>query len=192
MKSEVQPFTLEEKFLEWLAAFGAAFVLFVSRVQVLYPVARAIWRGLVFFLTWPVVISRKIDRLAHVVDVAAANTARSRFSDDLLPVAVYECRVSDGMCVGANKALCDLFGLSREQMMGHGWIAGIAHDERARCYEEYEKARRLELPYGWCYTVVNQETRERIPCESLMTVLKDDSGRPVLYKGTVIPKPRTP
>ena len=64
---------------------------------------------------------------------------------DISPSPMYECS-PEGNCVFANDKLCDLFGLSNEEMMGSGWLDGIEPIERERVYSTWKKSVEFRIP----------------------------------------------
>lgn len=119
----------------------------------------------------------------HLVDRAAINQARLYAILDLMPTAIYECDL-EGNCIHANKALCDLFGLNLEQMMGSGWLAGIHPDDREKTYDRWLNAVLKKIPYEAGYRVRNAKTKIVVNAESIAFPLHENEEA-VSYFGKV-------
>ena len=92
----------------------------------------------------------------------AHNECRTEVILDLSPHPIYECSPDDGGgCIFANEHLCDLFGLSEEDMLGNGWIEGIEPEERERVYTIWTSAVEKKIPYECSYTIRNVKTGKR-------------------------------
>ena len=103
-----------------------------------------------------------------------------------LNIAYYECE-ADGSCSFANQQLCDLFGLSEQQILGNGWYKAIADDERSRVKDNWDNARLQRLPYDQNYDVINQRTKERYLCRATgYTCYNNNKHEPIYYFGTVV------
>lgn len=99
-------------------------------------------------------------------------------------VPSYKCD-ADGMCISANNALCDLYGMSREEMLGTGWTAAIKDsDQRANAWRHWQESRRDGLPYVDSYTIINQKTGEVNHAETWAKVARNPkTGKPEGYIG---------
>lgn len=100
----------------------------------------------------------------HYIDTLDArvthNECRTEVILDLSPHPVYECNPT-GECIFANGLLCDLFGLSAEDMMGSGWLEGILPEERERVFETWQSSVNNKIPYECSYTIRNRKTGVR-------------------------------
>lgn len=72
-----------------------------------------------------------------------------------LEFGLYICDTS-GRCIEANPYLCDLFGMGREDMLGFGWLKGVAPEHRQRVHTEWMWAVNTDVPYRSVYKVENQ------------------------------------
>jgi PAS domain S-box-containing protein len=128
--------------------------------------------------------------LEHVIANAcaaadAANTrARMAFEDSA--IGFFECDMR-GDCVWVNTALAKLFGMSRESMMGRGWLAALHSDDMHKTHEEWEETIKAWRPYKTRYRVVNG--REPVTVEASATVLKTSANTPICIWGRVVPLP---
>lgn len=123
---------------------------------------------------------RKIHELALVAEL------RTRHMVSKSNIPIYECEPTNGMCINANQALCELFGMQEKDMLGNGWLAAIAgNNERQQCWSAFQTAIESNIPYTWEYPITNQKTHEKFTCRTEMSVLRDQHGYPVLYQGNV-------
>lgn len=125
------------------------------------------------------------DVLGQIRDIGMLNALRTRQMIMTHSVAIYECEPAHGQCTTANRALCELFGLSEKEMEGNGWTKSIVAKDRQACWDGYQKALASDIPYDWCYEVENQRTHERFRCRTEMVVLRDLHGKALAYQGIV-------
>lgn len=119
-------------------------------------------------------------------ELAVISNMRTKHIIMINPIPMYECD-KEGHCILANTALCELFGLSEQEILGNGWLSAIAPEDRQACWENYQNSIKSDIPYEWVYTVVNYKTHQRTRCKTEMTVLRDVKGKPVLFQGYVEP-----
>ena len=124
------------------------------------------------------------DLLAETHRLAFIAEQRSQLAFADVSTAMYECAV-DGNCTWVNAALCSIFGMDASAMYGRGWLTAIRSDQQTDCWEHYQKAITLDVPYSYSYVVVNQKTGDALPCYTTMTVLRDRKGHPLVYRGSV-------
>lgn len=74
---------------------------------------------------------------------------------DLSTRPVFQCAVT-GECVFANEQICELFGMSKADMMGFGWLLGVSEADRDRTNEVWLKAVKNQRPYEATYHVSNR------------------------------------
>lgn len=109
---------------------------------------------------------------------------RSRVVREILPTGMYECTPA-GECVWVNEALCDLFGMHPEAMLGHGWLSAVLESDRDAAWQAWKRAIENITPYSDTYTVVNQRTGTRTRCWTKASRYIDAEGHTVMYYGTV-------
>ena len=64
-----------------------------------------------------------------------------------------------GHCIAVNDAFCELFGLTREQMLDYGWSAAIPDTaDRARIISTWQESLETRIPYLETYKVRNAKT----------------------------------
>lgn len=123
------------------------------------------------------------DAINQIRDMANIADVRSHLTREACPYAMYECS-PDGKCVWVNEALCNLFGMEEERMMGYGWLEAIEDSERIDSMKAWQQAIENNIPYSSSYTVVNQRTGERYRCRTRANGYKHE-GKTLLYAGTV-------
>jgi PAS domain-containing protein len=98
-------------------------------------------------------IEKLVEEICHRLD--------SRFEIDKFPL--FECD-SDGLCVNANSALCDLFGVSKDRIFGLGWTTFIHQRDVDVAIKNWNRAvhnKHTELVDS--YRIINYKTNETIP-----------------------------
>ena len=68
-----------------------------------------------------------------------------------------------GYCILANNALCQLYGVSQEQMLGLGWLNYIMEEDKERIKEEWMNVIETGTEISSYYTIINQVTDEEVP-----------------------------
>lgn len=126
------------------------------------------------------------DLAKNSYELALSSNMRTKHIIMINPTPMYECD-KEGKFILANTALCELFGLSEQEILNNGWLAAISPEDRHTCWENYQHSIKSDIPFEWVYTVVNYKTHERIRCKTEMTVLRDAKGKPVIYQGYVEP-----
>jgi PAS domain S-box-containing protein len=111
---------------------------------------------------------------------------RQRFSFEHSDVPTYSCD-ENGEWIMANRALCELFGLPEEKMLGRGWTGAVHETDRRRVWEEWLSMRTALLPYSQTFRIVNQRTLAETVVRSMAVTHLDAMGAPVSYDGTVKP-----
>jgi PAS domain S-box-containing protein len=125
------------------------------------------------------------DRITRIDNTIKKEELRNKLlSDSLLTIGSYECDAGGG-CVWANKALCEMFGLSLAEMMGSGWLSAICEDDRMDSWLKWLKAIELNIPYESVYTVCNIKTGEHFSCQSQAVAHRDAKGIVLGFYGTV-------
>ena len=81
-------------------------------------------------------------------------------------VCWWECDAK-GLTVAVSQPLCDLFGLTREQMLldGTGWLGSI-EGQNSSAWSTWVGAVNSKLPYRDIYRIINRRTRNRYLVES--------------------------
>jgi PAS domain-containing protein len=85
----------------------------------------------------------------------AANAAKM----SAINLAYYECD-SEGKCIVASPALCRIFGLSQDQMLGTGWTSVI--EDKHSAWSQWQKSVQDDLDYDANYTIKNPLTGKKV------------------------------
>lgn len=102
-----------------------------------------------------------------------------------LDVASWECDPS-GYCVEASPALCEIFGLTREEMLGRGWLEAIERsNEREAAWNEWARSVSSHIPYRHDYNITNQRTGKTAHYTTTSRTILDADGEVVRYVGFV-------
>lgn len=108
-----------------------------------------------------------------------------RFSLGLQPTAVFETNEA-GRCTNASPALCEMFGMTHEEMLGLGWLAALASaEERDRAWLNWRSAVESGVPYKDRYLVHNVKTGERFYACARAVASKTDDGAVSHFFGSV-------
>ena len=126
-----------------------------------------------------------LNQLAHRVEIQCARIVAMR---EASTIATFECDLS-GKSTFHNRALCELFGLSNEEMCHNGWLEAVDPAHRERVYDEWYSAVEKHLPYEAEYTIVNVRNGKHINATAYARPMKSSNGQIIGYFGTVIPKP---
>jgi len=117
--------------------------------------------------------------------LATISEERSKYLLESHAVPTYECDPVTGNCTWVNESLSVLFGLSQKTMLGRGWLAALDPLESQECWEHFQKAIKIDIPYTWTYTVINQVTGEKIVCKTTATTIRNQNHHPILLRGIV-------
>ena len=98
------------------------------------------------------------DKVNMIMQNMAINDTRWKYLDDS-SIPQWECD-AEGKCVRANISMCELFGLSQDQMDGWGWFESVSSIDRNRVHEQWTYACKYAVPYQAKYGVQNQITGE--------------------------------
>jgi len=126
------------------------------------------------------------DRITRIDNSLKKEELRNKLlADSLLTIGAYECN-ADGDCVWANKALCDMFGMSFTDMTGNGWLSAICEPDRKRVWKDWLENIQLDIPYDSVYAVCNVESGEKYSCRAHAVAHRDIKGNILGYYGTVV------
>lgn len=127
------------------------------------------------------------DQINRIDDATRLAELRSKLiaSNLLTSTGVYECNVH-GDCTWANNAFCDMLGLSQEEVLGSGWLAGIKAADRIKVWEVWQQSIAQDIPYECLYTIVNHRTREEISVRANAITHKSISGKNLGFYGTLV------
>lgn len=89
-----------------------------------------------------------------------------------------------GYCILANNALCQLYGVSQEQLLGLGWLNYISEEDKERIKEEWLNVIETGTEIASYYTIINQVTDEEVPVK-YRTIINKHNGRIISAIGNV-------
>jgi PAS domain S-box-containing protein len=125
------------------------------------------------------------DQLNRIDDSIRLGELRSKMiSNSLVTTGTYECN-ADGEVTWVNNAMADLFGMSKDEMLGRGWLTGVKAGERHRVWDEWMETVDQDIPYEAEYTVVNQKTRNETPIRTVAVAHKNLDSQILGYYGTM-------
>ena len=95
----------------------------------------------------------------------------------LAPVGIFKTDTL-GKCEYVNQRWCDISGMTAEQALGDGWIEAVFIDDRARVFQEWDRATQTQTPFnsqyrfhyknGPVHWVIGRATAEYDPNHALL------------------------
>ena len=79
-----------------------------------------------------------------------------------------------GNCIFVNKAITKLFRLSKEEMLGQGWLKRIKNKPQA--FRNHEEALKNNIPYTDTYELVDDNGEVYATCNSTSVIYRDLKG----------------
>jgi PAS domain S-box-containing protein len=144
-------------------------------------------------------LSETLDGIKCVIDNLAkemANTAESlHITNSNVQILLDNDPVArwwtdpDGKCRDVNRALCKLFGMTRDEMLGdggHGWMRAIHEDHRAEVLRKFKHAIAEGIPYQ-CTYAINARTGGLQTVVAEGDIIKTMAGKVLTVAGTVRP-----
>ncbi len=131
------------------------------------------------------------DILASLHELIELSDMRLMMYQQASPVGIYECDAT-GKCTSANPALCELFGMTEQEMLGNGWLEAVGRNqvEKKLVFENWQASVRDNIPYREDYWIVPR-TGEAILCTMYAQALRSRStGKVLRFHGVVNPKPQ--
>ncbi len=106
---------------------------------------------------------------------------------DFIALSVIPTFVSDskGACIAVNQALMELFGASREQMLGFGWINFLIDTEKNQKRVNWENAVKYDDFIKDRYHIINGKTQKIIYCEYAANFTRGKMNEVISIMGTV-------
>ena len=89
-----------------------------------------------------------------------------------------------GYCILANNALCQLYGVSQEQLLGLGWLNYIIEEDKERIKEEWLNVIETGTEIASYYTIINQVTDEEVPIK-YRAIINKHNGKIISAIGNV-------
>ena len=124
-----------------------------------------------------------------IADELSINEANVAMMLDASRTAIWFTN-AEGECTRANKALCDLFGLSHEDMIGNqgrGWMRAVIPEHRDRVFREFKTALSTDVPYACHYAITKNGKLINVVANG--EVIRARDGRVLAVRGTVEPLP---
>ncbi len=126
-------------------------------------------------LIWDIILRKQAEDALH------ESEEKFRTLATLAPVGIYLTN-PDGQCHYANSRWCEMAGLTQEEALGQGWIAGLHPDDRIMVYNAWQRMVESEGHWGLEYRF---QTRKGTTTwvYGLASPQRDDTGRIVRYIG---------
>lgn len=116
--------------------------------------------------------------------MTVVSEGRVRLLQSMACACIFECDAKTGACIWANDGLCTLFDLTPAEMLGWGWMAAVAYEEREGVKHAWEASVAGGYPYSWEYTIVSKAgVKTRVIAKAVE--LRDKDGKSLLFQGTV-------
>lgn len=130
------------------------------------------------------------EQVAELREVVQLSALRWRVTWQLADSGVYETDDS-GSCTFANPALCALFGLSEQEMLGRGWLKAVGRTqiERTEIWRQWMDAVKTDIPYRAEYWVAPSDGGAPVFCMTYAEALRSASGKVLRFHGVVKPHP---
>lgn len=201
---------LEQEYIKYLV-IAVSFILFLNQKvrmagMVMFKWLKGIYRSITYIFSIP----RKLDSIdVYLKDLKkelsynGGNTLKDAVTKSLelltllklkftyqlstSETPMFECEPVEGKCIWVNNALCELFGMAHEEMLGFGWLAGVNESEREDVYNHWNIAVTKKIPYSWTYSVINQKTGKEIRCRAGANTIVLSNGKILEYCGYVTP-----
>ncbi len=90
-----------------------------------------------------------------------------------------------GEATWVNKAICELFGMSYDQMLGKGWLSAVQDEKRLEVWEDWVTNIEYGIPYEGDFTIHNKQTLEDFTVRLTVVSHKSVDGNILAYYGTV-------
>jgi len=131
------------------------------------------------------------DRVERIIEKQKAlhatfeGTKRAAF--DLVPAPVFESRPT-GECEFVNLDYCDRLGITRDQALGHGWLALIHDEDRDRVRLAWAESVRDSRIFAEAYRMRNRQTRRELPVDCRAVPIRGADGSILSYVGFMKPR----
>ncbi len=126
------------------------------------------------------------ERIQRIDDMVTLSELRSKMiASNFLTVGAFE-RDTNGDTTWVNKAICEMFGLTEEEMMGNGWLSGVAEKERADVWRKWIDHIENNIPYEDEFTVRNHKTGERFRVRVVASTHRTNDHKILGYYGTIV------
>ena len=120
-----------------------------------------------------------------ILDRVATLAALNKITRETLKIAIYECDET-GKTSEVNESLCNIFGLSKEEMLQNGWLYSIPEKERELVWKNWMFAVENKCPYRASYRIINQQDKKAYLIHtSASPITNDDGSRVLRYIGSI-------
>lgn len=106
----------------------------------------------------------------------------------LNPDARFQCS-PDGSCILVNDSLCRMFGASRDELLGMGWLNFVVADQRDDVIETWREALISNLEMSYDYNILHGNTGEKIWVHYKAYIKRNSAGDIISIFGIVNKKP---
>lgn len=127
--------------------------------------------------------SSLIDQVSLIKEKIELMDLRWKLITSKSEVGIYECNAA-GECVSANEKVCEIFGMSEQEMLGRGWLKAICSD-KSQVWHAWVSAVKENLPYEAEYNVRNQKTDKIVHVKTSAICHMSISGKVLGYYGTL-------
>lgn len=147
------------------------------------------WNSFVKLLSRWFFVPREIARLQERVKNIENSLIISEVKVDLLlndqNGAFFECDTS-GNFIWVNNAVCLIFGIEGQALLGDGWINYLNPEDTNLAYSKWHSAMKEWIPYRARYRVINSETNEEYQCESTAFPVLNKEKEIIGYIGKIV------
>lgn len=124
-------------------------------------------------------LTRSLDALTQQIAIIRY---RQNTADRHNEICTFFCE-PDGKCQEVSQALCNLFGLSEDEMLGFGWAKPI--EDNPKHIAVWKAAVDNDYPYADEYIINNVTTRRRFRCQVAADIIRNTRGEALGYCGCV-------
>ncbi len=167
--------------LEWVIKLGsAASVIMVFGRWVYLPLHRSIAR------CWSAIgkVSDMVDEIKEMKNDGRMLTGRLRFLLEQSTTPVFEFG-PNGEMIMANKAFCDLAGLTEQYMLGRGWLESVHEYDRQGVWNSWQESRNTGVPWSKTFRLVDQRTKSEQHVQAQTKARIGADGSITSYDGVV-------
>ena len=123
--------------------------------------------------------------LNHFDALEAKCLANEAFIDSIVRLKKEPAYICDpsGECILASDSLCELFGLEHEDMLGRGWLAALANEDRDKVWDKWYASIAKRIPYDAEYPVRNQRNHSRWRVTTIAYPVLDKTKKLICFYG---------
>lgn len=128
--------------------------------------------------------SSLFDKIKRIEDGLISNQQVSKLILETSILGIYQCD-KDGICIWANNAILEIFGLSINEMLGNGWLISIIPEQRIKVWDYWIECNIKKIPYENQYTIYNTKLNKYFLIETIAKPCYDNEDNVIGYLGTV-------